>query len=198
MKISNQKKIILVIIVSIIFIVLFLITIATKRRVYLGNEYIDKYDVALYLKEYRELPLNYITIDGKRYADKHNINIDNYIIGGDTHWYEEELYTNYGIDSNITLKECDIKGKTYNTNNDGRGSYRLVYTTNQNTVRVFFTDSHYNNKPSNNFVEISNFNIHPTYSICKPITIIYSLFILFSVIIIYLPLAIKKTKNKVI
>lgn len=123
----------------------------TTKRVSLGKEYTEAEDVALYLKKFRELPPNYITKSGWQTAEAHGGVVAGKIIGGDTHWNDYESWE-LNVPKGATLKECDIATQGYSLSK--RGTSRLVYTTNQNRVRVFYTEDHYNS-----FVEIGAFSV---------------------------------------
>jgi len=136
---KNRKKVIFITL-AVILAVLFILPIATRKNVSRDGVYTDKEYVALYLKKYHELPCNFITKDGYTYYKNHSISADGKTIGGDTHVNTSEL-TSFGVKSNVSLKECDIRGETYALNN--RGTLRLVYTCNRSNVRVFYTNNHY-------------------------------------------------------
>ena len=185
---KNKKRIIPIILV--VFVILSFTTIISKRRVRIDREYTDKYDVALYIKTYNQLPKNYITKYGYDYYNNHNIDTDGLIIGGDTHYNDSELKA-YNITSDYSLKECDIADSEYSLNY--RGSHRLVYTTNTNRVRVFETPDHYDT-----YKEIKNFNIMPFHYVMLIITITYSVSIIALLFFVFLKPTKVKDDNSVI
>lgn len=164
---KKNKKIMFVIIASTLFILL-VVTIASKRRVYINRAYTDTKDVALYLKEYHELPPNYITKNDAEngYLPSNLAHMNKVtMIGGDT--YDTNFYINtenklkkYHITDQYHLKECDIfePGYDYASN---RLAHRLVYTSNAKRVRVFETTNHYESFDN----EITKFEIMPFYYI---------------------------------
>jgi hypothetical protein len=163
----KNKKIILKITI-LILIVLFFMPIITTKRVKLGNEYVLKEDVSLYIKTYHELPENYITKYGMDTAILHGGDISDKIVGGDTHWDTNEL-SEFRISDNSHLKECDIKGSTYDLTTSNRGILRLVYTSNTKNVRVFFTEDHYSS-----YEEISTFQLQLTRNIFWIVFAVYT------------------------
>ncbi len=74
-----------------LFVFLLIMPFATTKRVKVDAEYEDKYDVALYIKTYNELPKNYITKGGNDYAKKHGLSVSGKIIGGDNFFDVEKL-----------------------------------------------------------------------------------------------------------
>lgn len=167
-KLYDEKRKNIFPILILILIALFIIPIATKNRVKLGNEYIEKDDVALYIKKYHQLPSNYITHYGMETAASHSADISNKIIGDDTHWNTGQ-FSDYNIDSTVQLNECDIKDSSYNLISK-RGSLRLVYTVNVRNVRVFYTSDHYAS-----FQEITTFQLQLTRNIFLILFTIYAL-----------------------
>lgn len=59
---------------------------------------------------------------------------------------------------NTSLKERDVYSDSYTISN--RGEYRLVYTSNTNNVRVFYTTTHYES-----CTELTSFNLNLTSNI---------------------------------
>lgn len=165
---ESKKKMIQIIIIGLL-ILLFLMPIITTKRVKLGNEYVGKEEVALYIKTYHELPPNYVTNYGRETSRTYGGDLINKIVGGDTHWNTGKL-ENFGINATTTLKECDIKDENYILyyNSAIRGELRLVYTTNVKNVRVFFTEDHYNS-----YKEITIFQLQLTRNVFRIIFAIY-------------------------
>ena len=193
-KIKAKQKIIMPILAIVLFALL-ITTICTKKRVSFGQEYTDRNSVALYIMEYRELPSNYITMYGFDYIEdkeKYKDEVSKKVIGGDTHWNNEDTLRNKGINEQVSLKECDIKG------DDGkyilpkqRGKKRLVYTTNLKEVRVFYTEDHYKN-----YDEINKFKIMPAYYIFLILFIIDLIMTFTLILIVYGGEMYKFIKNK--
>ena len=163
-----------------IFILLLILLFSTKEDVRRGNAYTDKKDVALYIKKYHELPKNYITKDGKDYFYKKNVNLDNYIVGGDT-FYNDGKLSQFNIDLDTMLKECDIYYDGYKCTGE-RGKIRLVYETNTSNPRIFYTEDHYDT-----FDEITLFNLMPKYITFIIIITIYSVSSCIFLLCIYIP-----------
>lgn len=151
----SKKKMLQFIIVGLL-VLLFLLPILTTKHVKQDYEYVNKEDVALYIKTYHELPSNYITNYGIETSGGRG-DLTNKIVGGDTHWNTGSL-SDFRINQNSHLKECDIKGENYDIENN-RGILRLVYTTNVKNVRVFYTDSHY---APGSYEEITTFQLQLT------------------------------------
>lgn len=157
MKEFYQKNKDLFIFISVVlFIFLLIMPFATTKRVKVNAEYVDKYDVALYIKTYNELPKNYLTKGGNNYAEQHGINVSGKIIGGDN-FFDVEKLSNYKLKGDVILKECDIKGNSYNIESSNRGQKRLLYTANSKKKRVFYTEDHYET-----FTEIKTSHIQKT------------------------------------
>ena len=183
-----SKQIIYIPVIITIFFILLIITITTEKKVVMGKEYNDKYDVALYLKTYRDLPSNYFTVYGYETKSHAQKDITNMTIGGDTHWGEPEEREQMKVNSSVTLKECDIRGDNYKFT--ARGELRLVYTTNTDKVRVFYTEYHYDT-----ITEISDFDIMPAHYIFLIITSLYSVISLACMVAIYVPYFINKKER---
>ena len=191
-KIKAKQKIIMPILAIVLFALL-ITTICTKKRVSFGQEYTDRNSVALYIMEYRELPYNYITKDGLCYAKKHmsQENVLNKVVGGDTHWNNEDTLRKKGIKEQVSLKECDIKSDNYDIWSKNRGTKRLVYTTNLKEVRVFYTEDHYKS-----YNEITKFTIMPAYYIFLILFIVDLVLTFTLILIVYGGEMYKFIKNK--
>ena len=172
-----------------IFVFLLTLLFFLKEDVKRDRAYTNKKDVALYIKKYHELPKNYITKDGKDYYYNHNINLSNYIVGGDTHYNDGELGS-YNISNSVMLKECDIIFEGYSCTSN-RGVNRLVYETNVSKPRVFFTNDHYVT-----YDEITSFEIMPVYYVLLIMTILYGCATIVFFSIIYIPKIMKISRKK--
>ncbi len=142
-----------------LFVFLLIMPFATTKRVKVDAEYEDKYDVALYIKTYNELPKNYITKGGNDYAKKHGLSVSGKIIGGDN-FFDVEKLSDYKLKGDVKLKECDIKGNSYNLETSNRGLKRFLYTANSKKRRVFYTEDHYGS-----FTEITTSQIQKTRNV---------------------------------
>ena len=150
-----------------VFVFLFVMPFATTKRVKIDAEYADKYDVALYIKTYNELPKNYITKgginyltktkNGKEYAKKHSISVSDKIVGGDN-FFDAGKLSGYKLKGDVKLKECDIKGDSYSVEN--REQKRFLYTANAKKTRVFYTEDH-----NKTFTEIKTSQIQKTRNV---------------------------------
>jgi len=174
---EKHKKIIVSVLI-ILFLILFIMPIATTKHVSRNKEYTKKEDVALYLFEYHELPKNYITHYGMEYYRNHNKDLTNKIIGGDTH-YNDGSFSKYGIQKNETLKECDIKCNGYEASGT-RGTYRLVYTTNAKNIKIVYCD-HY----ESDFQKITLFQLQIVSNVFWIIFGVYSLCLIAFAILIH-------------
>lgn len=140
-----------------------ILAVTTRPSIAIGGEYTDKNEVALYIMEYNQLPKNYITK-----ADRENayaVDIKDKVIGGDTFWGKDGITVRVGEETDTlhleNLKECDIKTNSYGIYSGERGSERLVYTTNTEDVRIFYTADHYDT-----FTEITPEGIYKTSNTC--------------------------------
>lgn len=147
---KNRKAV--VTISTAVFVLLFMIPFITTKRVERNQSYLTKEEVALYIKQYHELPPNYITNYGLQYMDNHGIDSKDYVMGGDTHINTGTL-ASFGVTGTDTLKECDIVNSAYSIKGN-RGKQRFVYTCNTDYVRVFYTKDHYTS-----FQEITSFEL---------------------------------------
>ena len=161
---KNRRNIIIV--WSVLTIILLIVCIASKRRVYRNYEYKDAKLVALYLKKYHELPKNYITKEDLNYSKNHNISTEGKIVGGDKHFSADGL-EKYRISDKDSLRECDIYSETYNILD--RPAERFVYTCNTSNVRVFETTDHYATYNR----ELTKFAIMPFHYIMIICTIVH-------------------------
>lgn len=140
-----------------VFAFLLIMPFATTKRVKIDAEYVDKYDVALYIKTYNELPKNYITKGGRDYAKEHSISVSDKIVGGDN-FFDAGKLSGYKLKGDVKLKECDIKGDSYSVEN--REQKRFLYTANAKKTRVFYTEDHYKT-----FTEIKTSQIQKTRNV---------------------------------
>lgn len=152
---KNRK--IFMAIAACVFCFLLIMPFATTKRVKIDAEYVDKYDVALYIKTYNELPKNYITKGGIEYAERHGISVSDKIVGGDN-FFDEGKLSGYKLKGDVKLKECDIKGDSYSVEN--REQKRFLYTANAKKTRVFYTEDHYKT-----FTEIKTSQIQKTRNV---------------------------------
>lgn len=151
----KHKRLILSITICLLLI-LFLMPFFTTKRVHLNSSYTMKEDVALYIKKYHELPPNYITKYGRDYLlDNPTVpRDDSYVIGGDP-FYDTSVLSSFRIESDTSLKECDIVTETYDwTNPRLRGQARLLFSCNVKQPRVFYSVDHYDN-----FQELTSFKL---------------------------------------
>ena len=162
----------------IVLIVLFIMPFVTKIRVDRDGEYTTKEDVALYIMTYHELPPNYITKYGIDYAKNHDIEIDDCIMGGDTH-FNTAQFVQFGVSESTKLKECDIAGPNYDITGK-RGAQRLVYTCNTDNVKVFYTYNHYST-----FSELTSFDLNLTSNVFWIIFGVYTASLIAFYIVIY-------------
>lgn len=167
-----------IIVFSSILLVLITLIVCFNRNVVIDKEYTDKKDVALYLKKYHELPVNYYT---KSSSDARNYDG---VIGGYIH-YNDGYLGNIKISKSYRLRECDITLSNYSSIN--RGKCRLVYTSNTKNVKVYYTDDHYDT-----FVELKSFSLQLTRNIFIIVTSCF--LILSSAHLIYIK-KIKKNLN---
>ena len=140
-----------------VFAFLLIMPFATTKRVKIDAEYVDKYDVALYIKTYKELPKNYITKGGRDFAKENDISVSDKIVGGDNYFDAGKL-SGYKLKGDVRLKECDIKDDSYSVEN--REQKRFLYTANSKKPRVFYTEDHYKT-----FTEIKTSQIQKTRNI---------------------------------
>lgn len=102
-----------------------------------GEYYYDLENVVLYLKEYNELPPNYITKDEARDLGWSGGSLEDYkdgaAIGGDRFGNYEGLLPKT---DGVKYTECDIDTDGYSS----RGSRRLVYSSNGH---YYYTSDHY-------------------------------------------------------
>ena len=126
----------------VVFYVLVLLTVAclvagfcTLRTVKESGWYRNKYDVALYIYTYHELPSNFITKSQASSIKNANEKMQ-YNIGGDTFYNREGHIDN---PNNIPLVECDI----YTGQNSivSRGADRIVFFSDGSLV--LYTADHY-------------------------------------------------------
>ena len=157
-------------VVSSILVLFFILPFICTNRVGRDEECISKEDVALYIINYHELPKNYVTKYGYNTGQNHG-DVNDKIIGGDTHWNNGQLES-FNVSIDASLKECDIAGNAY-TPSKYRGTERLVYTTNEANVRVFYTADHYTS-----FIEITGFQLQLTRNI---LWIVFSILALITV-----------------
>ena len=149
------KKNIFFIILFLGLIVLLILHLVGDRQVDYFSTYEDKYDIALYIKEYHCLPSNYILKDEIEY------NTDSTkTVGGDRFNYTDEQLGKFNVDPNAYYIELDLRYDGYDVFNNKRGTHRLVYTISEGEARVFETRNHYKT-----FTEITNFSIKPLYYI---------------------------------
>ena len=149
---NKLSKRIISIVVLLCLSVLLILSLATRKRVSIDKKYYDRDYVALYIFKYHELPKNYYfksPCDRRKYD-----NVDVY--GGFIHAYDEELPKKV---SKCNLKECDVYFEGYNIP-DNRGIERLVYTSNTNDVKIFYTKDHYKN-----YKELTKFNLNITSNV---------------------------------
>ena len=134
----------------------------TRPSIDIRGVYTDKNEVALYIMEYRQLPKNYITKADRESA--YAVDIKDKVIGGDTYWGKDGITVKVGEETEIlhlkNLKECDVKTNSYDIY-ESRGKERLVYTTNTEEVRIFYTVDHYDT-----FTEITPEGIYKTSTTC--------------------------------
>ena len=176
------------------FFTLLAITWILKEDVKRDKTYTNEKYVALYIKKYNELPKNYLTVHGRDYYFNHDLSLDGYMVGGDTHYNDGKL-SNYNISDNTMLKECDLYFDGYDCKTN-RGIKRLVYETNTSNTRVFVTYDHYDT-----FNEITSFEIMPGYYIFLLILTFYCVSHFIFLFCIYIPevnrlLSEKKEKNQ--
>ena len=148
------RRVLLRIIGCPVIVLVFVLSFFAGRQVSVDDAYTTPEDVALYVMTYRELPKNYITAEGYRYAESMGIfGVSARIIGGDTYFPFDGL-ADFDITSSASMKECDIPGEGYSVALRDRNPYRLVYTCNESDVRVFYSENHYGT-----FREISRFEL---------------------------------------
>ena len=155
---KKKEKIIysILVMLSIIFIIL---GYSLKVRVYRGKEYTERNEIALYIYKYRELPSNYIKKEDNPYQTTKEALENGYSFGGSIFDYKGEI-TEYT--KNEDLREADyypnleenLAKESYGPGESARGKYRLVYTA-SGKKEVFYSESHYNQKPKNNFKRLS-------------------------------------------
>lgn len=151
---NKLSKKIISIVVFLCLSALLILSFATRKRVSIDKKYYDKEHVTLYIFKYHELPKNYYF---KSPSDKRNYN-DVDVYGGFIHAYDKRLPEKV---SKCNLKECDIYYEGYNVNTEkGRGNERLVYTTNTNDVKIFYTNDHYIS-----YKELTKFNLNITSNV---------------------------------
>lgn len=172
----------------VLLVILFILPFVTRNYVKINDEYTDVNSIAIYIKKYHELPINYITVYGNQTAATNNGDTTNMVIGGDTHWPDDNLDA-FDITNDTMLKECDVYTNGYSLS--VRGVSRLVYTCNTRNVRVFYTDDHYQT-----YQELTNFSLQLTSNI---FWIIFGVYVAIgSVITIIYFLEDKNSKIKVI
>lgn len=145
------------IMLCIIFVFFSIASIASKRRVRIGKEYTDKYDVALYLKKYHELPTNYISKAYMEECKENGISTEGKIVGGDYYGDYENKLKGFHL-GDVSLRECDIYDSGYTATIEGRKLHRFVYTYGTSNVRIFETKDHYLT-----FSEVTKFKIMPDH-----------------------------------
>ena len=149
---KNEK--VLVLVLFFIFAALAIIRTVSDRKVDANCEYVKPKDVALYLKEYHNLPSNYFTKEDMEVYIANGISRDGKIVGGNYYGNYEGNLSRFGIGENRSLCECDIYEEGYYADPSSRGEHRFVYTVDRNRVRVFETKDHYQT-----FKEITRFDI---------------------------------------
>ena len=206
-QIFDRKLIIILSTLGSVFIVLLFMVVLSKKKVDIDAKYEDKYDVALYIKTYHELPSNYITWYSNRYnclkyGDEY-LSDDSIIVGGDDHKNTGEL-VQFGVNNDVLLKECDIKDEVYSReyNNEGktyingivvqgstpkRDQHRFVYTTHTENVRVFETTDHYET-----YTEITNYDIMPFHYVSLYIFIPYTIISVVAIAVVFVVVINKK------
>ena len=177
LKFFDKYKKIIIIVSLILLLTLFILPLATKISLKRNGIYTSKEEVALYIKQYHELPSNYITKEGYDFAISHGLDYSDKIIGGDSHWNSGQ-FTNYHVKETTPLKEADISFRGYTYIN--RGDSRIVYTTNVANPKVFYTDNNYST-----FKELDDFSLQLVSNIFWIIFSLYLIaFITFYILII--------------
>lgn len=125
----------------IIFALLLIFPFTSRISVIEGDAYFTKEEVALYIYEYHDLPINFLTKGESDllYPTYLDAISDGYNIGGDTFLY---LGTITSMTKDSSLVECDIyQSREQIIQNQLRGQDRIVFTS--NGEEVFFTADHY-------------------------------------------------------
>jgi len=131
-----------------------------------NTAYYTRAQVVLYLKQYGDLPINYLTKTQAygAFGSYMGAISSNYNIGGDLFRYEGSITA---LTKNEDLRECDLYPNRQETLSDAsRGKYRMVYSADGD--EVFYTNDHYVT-----FVRITWFGIQWRFVMSVMVTIGY-------------------------
>jgi hypothetical protein len=106
-----------------------------------NTAYYTRAEVALYLKQFGDLPINYLskTQANDAFGSYMEAITNNYNIGGDLFRYDGSITS---MTDSQDLRECDLYPNRQETLSAGsRGEYRMVYSADGN--EVFYTTDHY-------------------------------------------------------